>query len=681
MRPLHRKPPGGGANRELVRVRPDDFNLLLAAVAALGVVLVLARQIVYGVGLAGDSLEYLAVANNVLTGKGLTYLTGAPYTWWPPLYPLLLAGAGLMIDPLEAAGPLNAVIFGLTIFAVGHYLRKRLDSRFPVVWACLAMALSIPLADLSSWALSDPAFILLTTLALIRADAFLTEGRLANLVWAGVFSALAWQCRYLGVCVPVAVGMLLLVQPGASPRQRIGRAAGFSLIAGCPMALWLLRNYLTTGMATGPVLRVDYPLPLILDDISAGLWRWLSFKLPMVGRLSSGVPSVFSEAGLALPLLVTAGMLAAVALARPAQRLSGYLFGGFAITYVLAVVAALAWGRGPWGFEPRYLLPIYVPLLIVAALALDRFFGHGRRANLVSAILMLCLCGWLVGQIAPNVRDVRRFNADDFHAGYHGQPWADSATLQYIRDHPLSGEVYSNHAYLVFLHNAGAASYHMLPRSRSGGYVIDAGSAAFDQDRERWESWLAGAPTGAYVVFFHDVGVSSIFDYGIAAAQVSAGLEFVAELSDGVIYKVNPSSPPSFDSDVYRSAYESISGGGYGAPAAQSIFDLYLSPDGKTLVYFKEPCAAGDTRKPFFLHVVPVDTADLPAHVKPPQVFEGWNFAFPHRGAVLNGGCLVIMALPDYRISHLRTGQYLSGKGNIWDETVLLPDRARSDSP
>ena len=221
----------------------------------------------------------------------------------------------------------------------------------------------------------------------------------------------------------------------------------------------------------------------------------------------------------------------------------------------------------------------------------------------------------------------------------------------------------------------------MLPRSRSGGYVIDAGPAASDRGRKQWEAWLAGAPYGAYVVVFHDAVVSAIFDYGAAVMRASAGIEPVAELSDGAIFKVNPSSPRPPGLDVFVSAYESISGGGYGAPAAQSIFDLYLSPDGKTLVYFKEPCAAGDTRKPFFLHVVPVDTADLPAHVKPPQVFEGWNFAFPHRGAVLNGGCLVIMALPDYRISHLRTGQYLSGKGNIWDETVLLPDRARSDSP
>lgn len=127
------------------RPRVDDFTLLLAALSALGVVLVLARQIVYGVALAGDSLEYLAIAGNVLAGEGLTYLTGAPATLWPPLYPLLLAGATLgIVAPLDVAGPLNAVIFGLTIFAVGHYLRQRLESRFPVVWVCIAIACRFP---------------------------------------------------------------------------------------------------------------------------------------------------------------------------------------------------------------------------------------------------------------------------------------------------------------------------------------------------------------------------------------------------------------------------------------------------------------------------------------------------------------------------------------------------------
>ncbi len=117
---------------------------------------------------------------------------------WPPLYPLLLAAVSLgVFDPLDVAGPLNAVIFGLTIFVVGRYLRQRLESRFLAVWACLAMALPVPLVELASWALSASLFILLATLALIQTDKFLTGGKISSLIWAAVFCALAWQARYI----------------------------------------------------------------------------------------------------------------------------------------------------------------------------------------------------------------------------------------------------------------------------------------------------------------------------------------------------------------------------------------------------------------------------------------------------------------------------------------------------
>ena len=337
------------------RPRVDDFTLLLAALSALGVVLVLARQIVYGVGLAGDSLEYLAIAGNVLAGEGLTYLTGAPATLWPPLYPLLLAGATLgIVAPLDVAGPLNAVIFGLTIFAVGHYLRQRLESRFPVVWVCIAIALSIPLADLASSAVTTPAFMLLATAALIRADTFLVEGRTSSLVWAGVFSALAWQTRYLGVAVPVVVGLTLLFQPGASLRQRVRRCAGFSLLAGAPMALWLLSNRLIAGVMTGHDWPIEYRLPAILGDIGEGLWNGFAFGLPLFHRLSSEAPALSTAAGFGLLLAAAAASVIA------RQKHPSLLFGGFALTYLLLLVVALAQGRTQYGFEARYLTPLYI---------------------------------------------------------------------------------------------------------------------------------------------------------------------------------------------------------------------------------------------------------------------------------------------------------------------------------
>ena len=58
---------------------------------------------------------------------------------WPPLYPAMLAGGGLFgLDPYAVAGPLNAVIFGLTVLVAGSWLRRRLHSRFLWLWGCFS---------------------------------------------------------------------------------------------------------------------------------------------------------------------------------------------------------------------------------------------------------------------------------------------------------------------------------------------------------------------------------------------------------------------------------------------------------------------------------------------------------------------------------------------------------------
>ena len=126
------------SRRPLARFRPSRFTLLLAGIAVLGAALVLAREVTYGVSIGWDSVEYIGVARNLLAGDGFTRFFGGVYKAYPPLYPVLLAAGSLFLfDPRDVAGPLNAVIFGLTIFVAGRYLRLRLQSRFLVGWACL----------------------------------------------------------------------------------------------------------------------------------------------------------------------------------------------------------------------------------------------------------------------------------------------------------------------------------------------------------------------------------------------------------------------------------------------------------------------------------------------------------------------------------------------------------------
>ena len=85
-------------------------------------------------------------------------------------------------------------------------------------------------------------------------------------------------------------------------------------------------------------------------------------------------------------------------------------------------------------------------------------------------------------------------------------------------------------------------------------------------------------------------------------------------------------------------------------------FDLRVE-DGH-LVYAKAPCTPDDVAHPFLLHVFPVSRDDLPDHRKR-FGFANLDFRFKDRGAWRDGACVVRVALPDYDIAYLETGQYI----------------------
>ena len=115
--------------------------------------------------------------------------------------------------------------------------------------------------------------------------------------------------------------------------------------------------------------------------------------------------------------------------------------------------------------------------------------------------------------------------------------------------------------------------------------------------------------------------------------------------------------------DRYRAAYRAIAAEEYGEAAAQSDFAVYRAGD--ALVYLKEPCVAADAEAKFMLHIYPSDGADLPAG-RAEFGFANADFRFVERGALFEGKCVAVAPLPGYAIERIRTGQFVSGAGELW---------------
>ncbi len=82
---------------------------------------------------------------------------------------------------------------------------------------------------------------------------------------------------------------------------------------------------------------------------------------------------------------------------------------------------------------------------------------------------------------------------------------------------------------------------------------------------------------------------------------------------------------------------------------------------------------------PFFLHVIPVDSSDLPANRRR-WGFDNLDFRFKGDGTQHGERLVVLSKLPDYCISHILTGQFasLADDGRLWEATISFDTASRN---
>ncbi len=523
-----------------MRMKKTLDRALLAAAAALGAGLVLLRLASYGTGMGGDAVSYIVAARNLLAGNGLVGLGGDPLVYWPPLYPAMLAGGGLFgFDPYAVAGPLNAVLFGLTVLVAGSWLRRHLHTRFLWLWGCFSIALALPLAEEASHAMGESAFILFVTLALTQIDAHLHGGGRASLIRAAAFSALACLTRYQGASVILAVVPLLLAAR-AAPREKMKRIALYTLIAAAPVGLWMLRNVLISGTMTGGRELVFHSFPFIVDEalrIVVGGWWLVGLTVPVLLALVVAACHAFSyrsdwKRDAAVASEVAWGPLR--------------VFGGFALAYLTLLVAAMMLGAVDRGLQGRYLTPVYVPLLLTALLLMDGALRYARKrvpagdrsapegseggqgARRLGAALMLALSLQAGSLVVVQDREIRLWAAG-VRQGFAAPQLMNSESLQYLRETALTGAILSNALFATVAtssHTDGPTRYYRLP---------------CDPDRLQSALWSALGTEEVHVLYFSEGDrwreCSRQQDDELRnALSREPLLKLVAELADGTLY-------------------------------------------------------------------------------------------------------------------------------------------------
>ena len=679
------------AFKRLAQFGRDPCALLIVVLAGLGTAHILVRTAPYGAAVGTDSTILLSTAMKFLAGEGWQTLTGDPMVAWPPLFPLLLAAGGWVgIEPFAAGRFINATAFGLTILAAGCWSRSNLRSRWLVLTATGAIAASLPLSHFAANFLTDPLFVLFTLLALIQLAAFLQRGGRTSLLWGAVFTALAALTRYPGV-VLIGTGVLLLLVRRTPPlAARLKDTIVFGAVSSLPLAGWLTRNWAVSGTLTGRGGKSGHSLADGLSQVADVFQEWAISRDALDGlgyllwRMTGlGAPDWFGSLLWATTGLVVGAMATVVVLAgrgfgagrgeaRPTSPSLGLgpalPFGMFAVAYLGFMVAVVPFTVNH-GITARYLLPIYVPLLLAAVLLLDRFLCIKAAGWMVTAKWGLAALVLLEGLAHTGFSAQRNLSltVKELEPGYletgfyNTAYWQHSAPLNYIRTNLRDGRTYSNNPFLIWFADQTVAikKHRMLP------YLIRGWT-------RQMRRWVKRGRDEVHIVWIKNSFRSVYFDYTDLDIRLLPGVETVVESSDSVVFRVMVAATEPFDEDRhharkerYQERYVEQLLKQAGERVVRSDWDVYRN--GRKLTYFKRPCTPADTQAKFVLHATPADPGVLPFS-RQRYGFDSLGFFFDRRDIRVGDQCIVIAHLPDYAIDRIRVGQWIAnGNRTLWD--------------
>ena len=459
----------------------------------------------------------------------------------------MLAALGLLgVDPAAAAGAINAAAFGLTAAAVAAWLQHHVRSPWLAVWAACACA-SLPiLADYGAIANTETIFVLSVVVALWQLDRFLSTGALAALLFGAAAAGAACLARYPGIALAGCGVLVLSLRNGAAVRTRIRDAAIWSGVSVTPIGVWMVRNLIAGAPAFGTQVSFAFSGLSSLHTATGELAVWLFGRegLDVLNGLLRSVAGI-DLTGPATPaaIAVKAALLAApvlgagYALARYRRRFfrrkRTVLTVCVAFVAVYSLALAISLPLNDVELEVRYLVPLFPPLLVTSALVLDellaRAAGPNARPwpNLAWAgrvLLALAMSLWLIVQVRETYYDTRYRMEHGFH--YASRRWFESDVIRYLNaSNRLDGAVAAN----CVASNSVAAIYVHT----DFGSVLVVG-ATRSELMDQVATWRPGQRR--YFIWFDESPYE--IHYRVEEVASELGMELVADLDDGVIYRL-----------------------------------------------------------------------------------------------------------------------------------------------
>jgi len=432
-----------------------------------------------GVGLANDSVAYIAGARSILQGTGYSdiWLDSSleAITHYPPLLSLTLAALGALgIDPLRGARILNMLLYGANTGLLGLLGWRMTKSQLAGILLVALFLLNASLLRVHVFAMSEPLFIFLSLLSFLFFD-FSFETQHSSIVTrysllvTGFITGLACLTRYSGFALIATFLLSIFLLNRTSWLKTI---VLFQAGAIPPLAIWFIRNKLVAGNATNRTFQYH---PITAENIQPGIYNFSQFLMPIETwrRVLAKAGAIeWIILGIALVLLawliITTWKLLFQSpnpQVTQSPNLPIYLSTCLPFTTVLyifaylgAVLFSMSFFDASTKFQPRILAPIYISLMVLFVNTLTTKYTKFTKENLLNFAVQK---GVLRGLVAILIIFVLGFSTFDFRQaflafraegqGYASWKWHDSVIMADIKKLPSDVAVYTNTPPAVYL--------------------------------------------------------------------------------------------------------------------------------------------------------------------------------------------------------------------------------------
>ncbi len=433
---------------------PPRWRWLSLGAIAFIAVLILRHVTDNAMGIGVDSVDYIAGAWNLNNGRGLSMPSGEggldPITHFPPLTSVFLAaGEWLGVEVVQWARWTSIAFFAASAVLAAHIAVRHARTVWPGLIAGLLIITDIDMIKNHALVGSEPCFFFLTFLSLWWLITYLENPRRSLFIGSSVAAALALLTRYPGVVLaPVGMLCILLLEKGPR-RRRNWKVILYGAVALLPGAAWALHNRIVAGTATDREFAFHMPTAWTLRQ---GVSTTLSWFMPQLAHIGH------QKRSLACILLVIAVIVFLIRRKKPlggkidaSLKPSFTVLLSFTLLYAMLVAATLLFFDAATPLDGRILLPIYIPMLLFAAISLNHLlsFVPNKCAISIAFIALVAV------MLAARIRAAERWIATnrDEEKMLSIKPWATSEIFAYLHTVPTNSRIVSNETSALYFYN------------------------------------------------------------------------------------------------------------------------------------------------------------------------------------------------------------------------------------